>query len=97
MLVTRSFTAKKPKHRGVGNILTAQAIKMRLGVSNPTLQSIQGRLRAVFYYLLKVGDFIVRPKFVPKQKRLNHDYLFLDNKKPSCEGAFLIIDCVVNQ
>jgi len=31
-LVTRSFTAKKPKHRGAGNTLIAQLIKMRLGV-----------------------------------------------------------------
>ena len=80
MLVTRSFTAKKPKPRGVGNTLTVQVIKMRLDVNS--------RLRAVFYYLLKVGDFIVRTKFVPKQKRLNHGYLFFDNKKPSKEGVF---------
>lgn len=49
---------------------------------------VNSRLRAVFYYLLKVGDFIVRTKFVPKQKRLNHGYLFFDNKKPSKEGVF---------
>ena len=49
---------------------------------------VNSRLRAVFYYLLKVGDFIVRTKFVPKQKRLNHGYLFFDNKKPSKDGVF---------
>ena len=50
---------------------------------------VNSRLRAVFYYLLKVGDFIVRTKFVPKQKRLNHGYLFFDNKKPSKEGCLV--------
>ena len=72
--------AKRLKHRGAGLILTAQAIKTKLDVNS--------RLLAVFYYLLKVGDFIVRTKFVPKQKRLNHGYLFFDNKKPSKEGVF---------
>ena len=62
-----------------GLIHTVHHIKVKLDVNS--------RLRAVFYYLLKVGDFIVRTKFVPKQKRLNHGYLFFDNKKPSKEGG----------
>ena len=57
---------------------------------------VNSRLRAVFYYLLKVGDFIVRTKFVPKQKRLNHGYLFLDNKNPQKRVCF-VFDSVVNQ
>jgi len=80
VLVIKLFTAKKPKHRGVGNTHIVQTIKTKLDVNS--------RLQAVFYYLLKVGDFIVRTKFVPKQKRLNHGYLFFDNKKPSKEGVF---------
>jgi hypothetical protein len=61
---------------------TVQVILMRLAVNS--------RLLAVFYYLLKVGDFIVRTKFVPKQKRLNHGYLFFDNKKPSKKRVCLV-------
>ena len=34
MLVTRSFTAKKPKHRGVGNTHIVQTIKTKLDVNS---------------------------------------------------------------
>ena len=80
---------KKSSRLTGGNIHTVQTIKTKLDVNS--------RLRAVFYYLLKVGDFIVRTKFVPKQKRLNHGYLFFDNKKPSKEGVCLLIDSFINQ
>ena len=56
--------AKKLKLRGVGNTLIVQAIKTKLDVNS--------RLLAVFYYLLKVGDFIVRTKFVPNTSADTH-------------------------
>jgi hypothetical protein len=79
VLVIKLFTAKKPKPLGGGLTLIVQTIQ--------TKRDVNSRLRAVFYYLCKIGNFIVRTKFVPKQKRLNHGYLFFDNKKPSKEGG----------